>query len=326
MRYFMTGASGFLGRVLAEQLAADGHEIVAVVRSPERSPWLASLGAEVHRGDVTDKDSMREPMRGVDGVFHVAGVYRIGVRDPAPLEAVNVAGTRNVLELMAELEIPRGVYTSTLAINSDTHGQIVDESYRYDGPHLSHYDRTKWEAHRLVAEPMMERGLPLVVVMPGAIYGPRDHSAIADVLTRALRGRLPAVPAGNAYCWATVADTATAHRLAMDRGVAGESYIVAGPPESLSGALALAAEIAGTNPPRFQIPVPATKAIAGTVGALARVVPPLAGQAESLRVAAGVTYLGDHTKATQQLGFSPASLREGFAEYIPTLLDEAGVA
>ena len=165
MKYFLTGATGFIGSHVAQQLAQACHQVVAVVRSPEKAHDLAALGAAIHKGDVTDKESMRAPMSGVDGIFHIAGWYKIGGRDKRAGEQINVQGTRNVLELMRELNIARGVYTSTLAINSDTHGKLVDETYRYDGPHLSEYDRTKWAAHR-VAEQFIAGGLPLVVVMP----------------------------------------------------------------------------------------------------------------------------------------------------------------
>jgi nucleoside-diphosphate-sugar epimerase len=143
MRYFMTGATGFIGGVLARKLLARGHQVIAVVRSPDKASELAALGVEIHRGDVTDKESMRAPMTGADGVFHVAGWYKVGVRDKSPGQAINVEGTRNVLSLMRELHIAKGVYTSTLAIHGDTHGQIVDETYQAGPPFLSEYDRTK---------------------------------------------------------------------------------------------------------------------------------------------------------------------------------------
>ncbi len=92
------------------------------------------------------------------------------------VERIHVQGTRNVLELMRELDIPRGVYTSTLAVFSDTKGRLVDETYRHNGPWLSLYDRTKWLAHYRVAEPMIRQGLPLVIVQPGLVYGPGDTS------------------------------------------------------------------------------------------------------------------------------------------------------
>ena len=137
MTFLLTGASGFVGGVVARQLAAAGHRLRAVVRTPDAARALAMLGVDLYRGDVAIKETLRAPMTGVDGVFHIAGWYKIG--NPARAEAIatNVTGTHNVLELMEELGIRRGVYTSTLAVNSDTHGQVVDEYYRFSGPHLS---------------------------------------------------------------------------------------------------------------------------------------------------------------------------------------------
>ena len=100
MKYFITGATGFIGGRLARQLREAGHEVVAVVRNPAKAQDLAQLGVTLHQGDVTDKESMRKPMSGVDGVFHVAGWYKVGVRDKSQAYAINVEGTRNVLELM----------------------------------------------------------------------------------------------------------------------------------------------------------------------------------------------------------------------------------
>ncbi|MEE9268134.1 MAG: NAD-dependent epimerase/dehydratase family protein, partial [Thermoplasmata archaeon] len=172
MRYFVTGATGFIGSRLVRQLAEGGHEVAALVRTPPAARPLADLGVDVHKGDVTDRESMRAPMEGADGVFHLAAWFKIGAWDRRAAVPVNVDGTRNVLELMKELEIPRGVYTSSLAAFGDTHGKVVDETYRAEGRFPSEYDRTKWMAQVQVAEPMMEAGLPLIVVQPGLVYGP----------------------------------------------------------------------------------------------------------------------------------------------------------
>src|SRR5687768_4582206 len=136
MKYFVTGATGFVGGVLVQKLREQGYEVHASVRDPNKAKDLEALGVKLFKGDVTDKESMREAMRGVDGVFHVAGWYKIGTKDKRDAERVNVYGTRNVLELMQELNIPKGVYTSTCAINSDTHGQVVNETYHFNGKHL----------------------------------------------------------------------------------------------------------------------------------------------------------------------------------------------
>ena len=187
-------------------------------------------------------------MTGVDGVFHVAAWYKVGVKEPLA-DQINVDGTRNVLQTMRALEIPRGVYTSTVAVFSDTKGTVPDETYRYDGPHLSHYDRTKWIAHYRVALPKMEDGLPLSIVMPGMVYGPGDTSGMHTALVDLLRGRLPMTPARTAFCWAHVEDTARGHILAMEKGRPGETYIIAGPRHPFEEAFELAANLARVRAP-----------------------------------------------------------------------------
>src|SRR5690349_920407 len=143
MKYFVTGATGFVGGVLTRKLREQRHDVHASVRTPEKAKDLQAMGVKLFKGDVTDNECMREAMQGTDGVFHVAGWYKIGVKDKSGAEKVNIEGTRNVFELMQELNISKGVYTSTCAVNSDTHGQVVDESYQFHGRHISEYDRTK---------------------------------------------------------------------------------------------------------------------------------------------------------------------------------------
>src|SRR5204863_5137634 len=161
---------------------------------------LADTGAELHAGDITRPDSIRAPMTGVDGVFHIAGWYKVGVRDRSPAVNINVNGTRNVLTLTRELGVPKGVYTSTLAVNSDTHSQVVDESFRFTGKYLSVYDETKAQAHEL-AEQFIAGGLPLIIVQPGVVYGPGDTSSVRTTFRQYLQRMLPVVPKKTAFCW-----------------------------------------------------------------------------------------------------------------------------
>lgn len=315
MKYFVTGATGFVGSHIARQLVDAGHQVVAVVRDPNKATELTSKGAAVHKGDVTDKESMRAPMQGVDGVFHIAGWYKVGERDKSEGERINVQGTRNVLELMKELGVPKGVYTSTLAINSDTHGQLVDETYRYTGPHLSEYDRTKWTAHYQVAEPMIAEGLPLVIAMPGLVYGPGDTSSLRATLIRYLQRKLPILPRKVAYSWGYIDDIAQGHILAMEKGKPGESYIIAGPTHTLIKALQLAGRITGVPPSRILAPPAMLKATAAMMSVVEKVVPvPTDYTSEYLRVIAGVTYIGNNAKARRELGYNPRPLEEGLAE------------
>ena len=103
MKYFITGATGFIGRHVTRRLLDARHEVVALVRSPQRAVWLAEKGATLAQGDITDEESLRAPISGVDGIFHLAAWYELGVRDKSRMHEINVDGTRNVLEVMKEL-------------------------------------------------------------------------------------------------------------------------------------------------------------------------------------------------------------------------------
>lgn len=313
MKYFVTGTTGFVGGVLAKKLREAGHEVNASVRSPEKAKDLENLGVKLFKGDVTDKESMREAMTGVDGVYHVAGWYKVGAKDKSGGVQVNINGTRNVLELMQELKISKGVYTSTIAINSDTRGKLVDENYHFTGQHLNEYDRTKAVAHGF-ANDFIKNGLPLVVVQPGLIYGPGDTSSVRASLINFLHGQLPMLPYETALCWAHVDDIVKGHILAMEKGRIGESYIICGEPYTLYEAYQIASKVSGKRAPMGVPP--------GMMKVMSMLVRPLDGilpesyTSEGLRILSGVTYLGDNSKARRELGYTPRPISEGWVETV----------
>jgi nucleoside-diphosphate-sugar epimerase len=314
VRYFVTGATGFVGGALTRRLLADGHEVVALVRDLAAATELARDGAELAVGDVTDASSLEGPMEGADGVFHAAAWYRIGA-DPRLADAVNVGGTRNVLEVMRRLGIAKGVFPSTLAVNSDTGGRVVDERYRYDGPHLSAYDASKWRAQFEVAVPAMEAGLPLVIVMPGVVYGHGDTSQLGALMRRALTGRPVALPGGGGVCWAHVDDIAAAHVLAMDRGRPGRSYIIAGPCHSYREAFEAAARVTARRMRAVWLSPAALRSGARLAGLIERAVRlPDDFSSETMRATAGITYYGDNLRAREELGYAPRSLESGLRD------------
>jgi len=303
--------------------------VLALVRTQAAAAHLAASGVELHAGDVTDKSSLQRPMAGVDGVFHVAGWYKVGVRDRAAAVAINVDGTRHVLELMRELAVPRGVYTSTLAVNSDTRGRVVDEDFEFRGRHISIYDETKAEAHR-IAKQFAAEGLPLVIVQPGLIYGPGDTSSIGTLFRRYLQRKLPVIPAESAFSWAHVDDEALGHLLAMERGQPGRNYFLAGPTHTIVDALEIAQSITGIPAPRIRVPRGAMQATAAFVGVFDRLMwrwvrlPPEY-TAEGLHVAGGVTYLGAADRAERELGWHCRPLREGLEQTLRHEMQQLGM-
>lgn len=309
-RYFITGATGFIGSELAKQLISRGHQVVALVRSAQKATFLRTLGADLHVGDITDRESLRAPMTHVDGVFHVAAWYKFGVREP-DAERINVEGTRNVLQTMRETGVAKGVYTSTVAVFGDTHQALADEHYFSPGPFLSEYQRTKWKAHYEVALPQAEAGVPLVIAMPGVVYGPGDRSEVRATLVRLLAGRLPALPTGSRFCWGYVEDTARGLIQCMESGRTGESYLLTGPVHAFEDVMDEAARLAGRRPPLVRLRPALTRAASACAAGLEAVGLRGPFASEGLRMLSGTTWIGSNEKARRELGFNPRSLEDG---------------
>jgi nucleoside-diphosphate-sugar epimerase len=298
-------------------LRADGAEVDALVRNPAKATALEHAGVRLVRGDLGDVAALTEATRGADGLFHVAGWYKVGVRDRSEGERVNVEGTRSVLSAARDAGIPRVVYTSTLAVNSDTRGRTVDETFRFTGQHVSVYDDTKARAHD-VADGFAADGLPVVTVMPGMVYGPGDTSQVGEMTRDIVCGRRVVVPSGARLSWGYIDDIARGHVLAMQLGRVGESYMLAGPHAGLDEALRLAASIAGTSGP-IVIPGTAVRATASLVGLLERIVPIPATYTEEALRSGSSSYLGTPEKAQRELGWTVRPLREGMTQTVRAL-------
>ena len=324
MKYFLTGGTGFLGGVIARKLREQGHDLIAIARNPDSASGLKEIGAIVIPGDVSDKESMRNGMRGCDGVFHVAGWYKLGKRYRGQGYATNVLGTQNVLSLAEELKISKVVYTSTLAIHSDTKGVEADENYVFRGEHLTEYDRTKAEAHAIAKE-FIKKGLPLVILQPGLIYGPDGTSLSDDTLRDFLKGKIPLIPKKCAYSCAHVDDVADIHIKAMETAPKGSVYLVCGPSHSFEEIVRIASELTGLKMP-LAVP-PFVLRISSWMAGLAELFFTLPDMysSESLRVQAGVTYLGNASKSAKELDYHPRDLRTGLKQTLEYEMKKMGM-
>jgi nucleoside-diphosphate-sugar epimerase len=315
MKAFVTGGTGFIGQHVVRKLVERGYDVYALARSERSAAELVSRGVEVVYGDIGDQDSMRTGMSGSDVVFHVAGWYKIGARDWMKAEMINVAGTRNVLRLAVELGVPRIVYVSTTAVFGDTRGQLVDETFYQGGPFVTEYDRTKWLAHYKVAVPLIDQGAPIIIGMPGGIYGPGDHSQIGALMERFYLGKMPVVPGPEfGFTYAHVEDVAEGLILAAEKGRPGESYILTGPAVPLGEVIDFWGQLTGKRPPVLRIPARFLVALAPLFEILGNIVPlPALFSADAARVL-GVTYMGRSDKARSELGWRTRSMQEGMSQ------------
>lgn len=327
MKVFLTGATGFIGGHVARLLRRRGEEVRALVRSPQKAGGLERLGCELVQGDLSEEAAIVAGLEGCDAAIHGAAIYEVGIpqSEHRRMHETNVLGTERVLRACLEAGTSKVVYISTVAAFGNTRGEVVDEGYEHGGRDFtSYYEQTKYEAHQLAKRLIAEQGLPCVIVQPGGVYGPDDHSAIGQQMKQLLAGRLPFVAFPElGMNMVHVEDVATGVLLALDRARPGESYVLGGEITTMRGLLTKLAEVAGRKPPSRTMPTPVLRAMAPAGPLLGK----LMGQPPNLRelisAADGVTFWAKHDKAIAELGYSPRDLEQGLRETVAAVRGSA---
>ncbi|HEX6620077.1 MAG TPA: NAD-dependent epimerase/dehydratase family protein [Solirubrobacteraceae bacterium] len=262
MTTLVTGATGLVGSHVTRLLVARGDAVRVLVR--ERSPLdeLDGLDVELAYGDVLDRRSVRRAMRGVQRLFHIAGVTSLRASADRTF-AVNVGGTRIVLEEALRAGVARAVHTSSVAaVGPAVRGSTADEDQvfragRYGLPYVNAKHEAELEAMRLAAH-----GLPVVVVNPAHVFGAGDrHRSSTELVRRFLRGQIPAYVDG-ALNIVDAEDVARGHLLADERGEVGERYILGNRNFTLDRLFADLARLSGVEPPALKLPLAAALALA----------------------------------------------------------------
>jgi dihydroflavonol-4-reductase len=327
MRVFVTGGTGFIGGRLVQRLRDRGDDVVALVRSQSRShaAILAGIGCEVLEGDLNDRVAVERGVEGADAVFHLAGQWDVGIQsaDCPKMQDLNIGGVRRVLDAAVAAGVPRIVHASSVVVYGNTRGAIVDETYRRnpDDGYLSCYDESKSKAHNL-AESRIAKGAPVVMIAPGVVYGPGDHSEVGRQLLMAAKGKLPALMLTDiGVNLVHVDDVVSAFLQAHDQGEIGHTYIVGGENLRLVNALEIAADLTGRTLTSRRLPTGLLKAISP----IAPFFLPRLGYPPNLRelikMGDGTTFWVDDTRARKVLGHSPRSFEDGYRE----TLQQAGV-
>ena len=315
MRVFVTGGVGFIGEAVVRRLLARGDRVTAVVRDLDKAEHLAAMGVDLRQGDLTRTAAIVDAMRGTEAAIHLAGSYRVGIpaSERPRMHDANVGATHRALDAFATAGLDRMVAISTINVAGNTHGRIVDERYRRDlaDGFLSYYDETKYLAHRAVKE-RIDAGLPAVIVMPGVVYGPRDHSGIGEQLRGAHDGTLGYTALSDFGISAVyVEDVAAGIVGAIDRGRIGESYILGGENTRLRDAMLVAARIGGKGMPRLELPTALLRVGSKAPAFLARAAGLPDDLGEVLRSSLGVTFWASSAKAATELGYRPRDLASG---------------
>jgi dihydroflavonol-4-reductase len=320
MKAFVTGATGFIGSHVVRELRARRDEARCLVRSRDKAQELATLGCELIEGDLAENGAIRAGMSGCDAVIHAAAVYEVGIpkdQHRAMYDA-NVLGTERVLRASLEESIPKVIYISTVGAFGNTHGKVVDETYRHPGAeHTSYYEETKVQAHELARRLIDTEGLPCVIVQPGGVYGPGDHSSIGSTIDQFLAGRLPLIPFPDlGMNMVHVDDVADGVLLALDEGTVGESYVLGGQITTMRELIETLAKVSGRKAPRRAMPTPLLKALTPVGPMVGKVMKQPPNLSELISSADGVTFWAKHDKAMSELGYSPRGLEQGLRDML----------
>ncbi|HLL01684.1 MAG TPA: SDR family NAD(P)-dependent oxidoreductase [Myxococcaceae bacterium] len=322
MNVLVTGATGLIGNAIARRLVARGDTVRALVRDPEKAARLLPSEVQLVRGDVTAPDSLPAAVKGVDHVFHAAGMPEQWQRDEGIFDRVNRQGTVHVLQAALDAQVRRVIYTSTMDVFAAPRGGTLVETNIDTAPKPTAYERSKQAAER-EAETFRQRGLDIVYVNPAAVYGPSPvHVGLNSFFIKLLNRQLPVLPPGGVSV-AYVEGVTDVHLAAAEKGPSGERYLVADAHVN-HVQLALATLKAAGRSPRVppMAPAPVLQVLAGALAPLARVfgfTPLIAqGQLSFLLWDAHV----DASKARRELGFQPTPLEEGVARTIAFLREQ----
>jgi len=256
MLVFITGATGFLGSHVARVLAQQGAQLRLLVRPTSDLRNIADLNADRVEGDLRDAASIEKALAGCESMFHVAADYRLWVRDPEQMYRTNVEGTRALLGLARKQGVRRIVCTSSVAtMGFNSNGTLADE----DSPvsladMIGHYKRSKFMAEQVVFE-AAQSGVDVVVVNPTTPIGERDvkPTPTGRIVVDFLKRKFPAyVDTGLNLVDAT--ECARGHVQALEKGRAGERYILGGENLTLKQILDKLAAITGLPSPKVKLP------------------------------------------------------------------------
>ncbi|MBI2212312.1 MAG: SDR family oxidoreductase [Acidobacteria bacterium] len=321
MRAFVTGATGFVGHNLVDELGADGWDVVALVRRDSDVRHLVARGVELREGAVTDSGSLLAAMpENVDAVFHVAGNTSLWKRGDAAQTLVNVGGTANVVRAALARRARKLVHTSSVGAFGHHHQRIVETTRSNAASSWINYIRTKYAAELEVLKGVAE-GLDAVIINPPHIVGPHDRRNWSRLFRLVRDEKLPGVPPG-AGSWCHVREVARAHLAAVERGGTGERYLLGGVDASFLETLQAIGRLVGRPVPRKPLPAFVLKSVARVnefVSFATGREPDITPEGAALVCERVLT---DCSKAVRELGYRPVALETMLADCWEWMLKE----
>lgn len=318
MPTLVTGGTGFIGGNLVRALVRESEEIKVLVRKSSRIDHLEKLGVEIVYGDLNNRESLAEAIKGCERLYHTAALFKVLLsrREKKKIYEVNVEGTRNILSAALEEGVDKVVFTSTIAtLAGGNRNGFITENIADAQPLPSDYAKSKHQAE-IEASKICENGLPLVVVIPTWVIGPGDYrpTPSGETIVNFLNKRLPGYINGH-FNLVYVQDVVRGHILAAEKGRVGERYLLGGDNISMKQLMDLLEELSGVESPR-RIP----KWVISLLGILQPIWTYVTGKPPIIPVdfvsGSNIDFRVDCSKAQRELGYNTTPIRSALIETV----------
>lgn len=322
-RAFVTGATGFLGLNLVEQLLAADWHVTALRREKLRHRDLDRYPVTQVTGDLLDPDSLDAAVpKDCDAVFHTAAMTSVW-RKQAPIQnQINIDGTESLVDAALKNGAKRFIHTSTWNVYDWSGGAITEDTPQTAGSSWINYNRSKFEAEEVIRRAVTERGLDAVILNPSHIVGRFDRQNWAQLIMMAAIGKLPGVPPGSGS-FAHGQAVARAHIAAVDKGRTGENYLLGGPDATFLEFVQTVADMARQSKrPKRTVPAPIMRLmgkVEGLISAATAKPPQITPEAVAM-VTARVRIAS--TRAIDELGYEPSTLHTAISDAYDWMLRE----
>jgi nucleoside-diphosphate-sugar epimerase len=323
MKIFVTGATGFIGSALIRTLADSGHSVHALFRSRSKTQAIRKRNVHLFKGDILDLKSIERAMRECDCVFHTAAMTKIWTKKPNKYHDINVIGTKNILETALHLGVKKVVITSTAGVFGPSLDGCVHENTVKKTECFTEYEKTKTQADSLALS-YIEKGLHTVMVCPTRVYGPgliKESNSTTRMIQLYIKGRWRIIPGSgkNIGNYVYIDDVVKGHMLAMEKGLAGEKYILGGENISYSGFFKTLKKVSQKDSALFKLPLSIMLFLSFLMKCLAEWfnIYPLITPKMVKKLTCDWVVSSD--KAVRELGYSPLSLEKGIKKTVDWL-------
>jgi nucleoside-diphosphate-sugar epimerase len=321
MKIFITGATGFIGANLALRLAKNGHSVNAIYRSKAKIKDISNPNLNWFEGDIMDIKSLEKAMFGCEQVYHIAAQASVWEPNPGDFSKFNVQGTIHILDVARKLGINNVVVTSTAGVFGPSINGIITEQSVSSIPLFTGYERSKLESERIIQD-YVRKGMRIVIVNPTRVYGPgalNQSNSVTIMIKKYVEGKWHVVPGnGNSLGnYVFVDDVVNGHILAMEKGRAGERYILGGDNISYNQFFNSLKDYTGKDHWLVNIPLTAMLAMANILLLVTKLtkIPPAITPAHVRKF--NYNWEVSCTKAKHELGYTPLSFNEGASKTIP---------